>query len=160
MNTRHNVAWKLAEELSFYNNLSFKERFNGAFSVYMSENWKIRIIFPSTYMNKCGESIAKAADFFSLSPKEILIVHDDLELNYGDFRYEKGGGQRGHNGLRSVIQHLGTKDFVRFRVGIGRPPGKQNVSSYVLSQFSQTEKKALPFILQQAALELEKRLNS
>jgi PTH1 family peptidyl-tRNA hydrolase len=100
---------------------------------------------PSTWMNESGGSVAGLASFFKVDPAHVLVVHDDLELDLGTVRLKRGGGEGGHNGLRSVSASLGTRDYARLRIGIGRPPGRQDPADFVLKQFpgSQREEVAL-----------------
>lgn len=106
---------------------------------------------PRTYMNVSGGPIAALAKFFNVEPTDVIVVHDELDLDPGTVRLKRGGGEGGHNGLRSTSKSLGTKDYLRVRVGIGRPPGRQDPADFVLRPFSTTERKELPFLLQDAA---------
>ena len=151
--TRHNAGFLLAEHLPFSAGLSWQKKFKGEYADYLIGGRKISFLKPLTFMNKCGESIAAAAAFFKLSREQILIVHDDLELPFGEFALKQGGGLAGHNGLRSAAQLLGGKDFFRFRIGIGRP-SRGSPSSYVLSKFSDEEAAELPDLLDKTAREL------
>ena len=101
-------------------------------------------------MNRTGESARAAADFFRLEPENIIICHDDIELDFGEAAFKKGGGAAGHNGLRSAVQHLGTNEFFRFRLGISRP-ARGGVDSHVLGRFTQDEEAALPLFLEKAS---------
>jgi PTH1 family peptidyl-tRNA hydrolase len=102
-------------------------------------------------MNLSGRPVAALARFFSVPPTDVIAVHDELDLPFGDIRLKRGGGEGGHNGLRSVSSALTTKDYVRVRVGIGRPPGRQDPADYVLKPFASPERKELPVIIEQAA---------
>ena len=155
--TRHNAGFLLAEHLPFSAALSWQKKFKGEYADYILGGRKISFLKPLTYMNKCGESIAAATAFFKLAHEQILIVHDDLELSFGEFALKQGGGLAGHNGLRSAAQLLGGKEFFRFRVGICRP-ARGSPSSYVLSKFSDEEAAELPDLLDRAAYELVKIL--
>ena len=115
---------------------------------------KIHIILPKTFMNRSGISLAAAANFFKIIPEEILVIHDDLELDFGIAGFKYGGGLGGHNGLRSITSSLGTKDFNRFRIGISRPE-HNDITSYVLGKFSKEEQKELPFLLSESESILE-----
>ena len=101
-------------------------------------------------MNKSGESVLAAMNFFKFTPDQLLVVHDDIELDFGYIGFKKGGGLAGHNGLRSVVNLLNTTEFYRFRLGVSRP-GFSNVSSYVLSRFSSEEQTMIPSLLKKAA---------
>lgn len=106
---------------------------------------------PLTYMNLSGGPVAALARFYKIPPARILAVHDELDLPYGQIRAKLGGGEGGHNGLRSMSQSLSTKDYLRTRFGIGRPPGRQDPADYVLSDFSPAERKDLDFLVDRAA---------
>ena len=114
--------------------------------------------WPLTFMNLSGESVQPAAAFLKVDPKDVIVVHDELDLPWTDVRLKMGGGHAGHNGLRSLIQHLGSPDFVRVRVGIGRPPPEWAttardgaVHGWVLSGFDAVQRAELPGVLEQAA---------
>ena len=102
-------------------------------------------------MNESGGPVSSLASYYSVSPERIVIVHDELDIPFGAIRLKRGGGEGGHNGLRSVSASLGTRDYLRVRVGIGRPPGRMDPADYVLRDFSPTERKELPFLLGDAA---------
>jgi peptidyl-tRNA hydrolase, PTH1 family len=106
---------------------------------------------PLTYMNLSGGPVAALASFYKIAPDRILAVHDELDLPYGQLRAKFGGGEGGHNGLRSMSQSLSTKDYLRTRFGIGRPPGRQDPADYVLSDFSAAERKELEYLVDRAA---------
>ncbi len=101
---------------------------------------RLFLLKPLTYMNKSGEAVSRVAHFYRLSPEEILVVHDDIDMPLGRLKFVKDGGAGGHNGVRSVIALLGTKNFVRLKVGIGRPVDDMPVDAYVLSPFAQSER--------------------
>jgi PTH1 family peptidyl-tRNA hydrolase len=104
-----------------------------------------------SYMNESGGPVRQVAKFYGVSPDRIIAVHDELDIGFGTLRVKLGGGDNGHNGLRSLRASLGTGDFHRVRVGIGRPPGRQQVSDFVLSDYSSTERKEVPFHVYAAA---------
>jgi peptidyl-tRNA hydrolase, PTH1 family len=106
---------------------------------------------PMTYMNLSGGPVAGLAQFYKVPTDQIIAVHDELDIPYGQLRLKIGGGEGGHNGLRSMSRSLGTKDYVRVRFGIGRPPGRQDPADYVLSDFSSVERKELDFLVDRAA---------
>jgi peptidyl-tRNA hydrolase, PTH1 family len=112
---------------------------------------KIVIAKPTTYMNLLGTPTASLAAFYKITPERILAVHDELDLDFGTVRAKIGGGEGGHNGLRSMSKSLGTKDYARVRFGIGRPPGRMDPADYVLSDFSASERKELDFLVDRAA---------
>jgi PTH1 family peptidyl-tRNA hydrolase len=106
---------------------------------------------PATYMNISGGPVAGLAQFYKVAPTDVVVVHDELDLPLGTIKLKRGGGEGGHNGLRDISKALGTRDYVRARVGIGRPPGRMDPADYVLRDFSPTERKELPFLLADAA---------
>ncbi|MGL5865018.1 MAG: aminoacyl-tRNA hydrolase [Dermatophilaceae bacterium] len=106
---------------------------------------------PTSYMNESGGPVAGLLRFFSVPVEQLVVVHDELDLDAGVVRLKRGGGEGGHNGLRSISAVLGTKDYHRVRVGIGRPPGRQDPADFVLRDFSPTERTELPFIVDDAA---------
>lgn len=149
--TRHNAAWLLSGFLEITKNCSWQQKFNGLYSkidLSLTNGELIHLIKPETFMNLSGESVGAVASFFQIKPNEILIVHDELELKEGVLSFKWSGGLGGHNGLRSIKNVLGTADFFRFRIGIGRPePSDKNenadIASYVLSKFLPHELKIL-----------------
>ena len=106
---------------------------------------------PKTYMNLSGGPVASLRDFFKVPPERIVVVHDELDIPYGTVRLKLGGGDNGHNGLRSITSSLGTKEYLRVRVGVGRPPGRQDPADYVLKDFSAAERRELGFHVDRAA---------
>jgi peptidyl-tRNA hydrolase, PTH1 family len=135
--TRHNLGWLIADELARRHGGAFRSKFSGQLSeVRIGEN-KVALLKPETYMNESGRSIAAAARFFKVEPGALLVVHDDVDLEPGRLQARRGGGLAGHNGLRSIAQALRTNDFLRLRIGVGRPGrgDQRSVSDYVLSKF-------------------------
>lgn len=112
---------------------------------------KLVLAKPLTYMNLSGGPVAALGQFYKVPVDQIVAVHDELDIDYGRLRAKQGGGEGGHNGLRSMSRSLGSKDYLRVRFGIGRPPGRQDPADYVLSDFSTTERKELDFLIDRAA---------
>ncbi|MGD7706431.1 aminoacyl-tRNA hydrolase [Microlunatus sp. Y2014] len=104
-----------------------------------------------TYMNESGIGVGKVAAFHDIAPDHVVVVHDELDIDFAALRIKLGGGDNGHNGLKSIRAHLGTGDYYRIRVGIGRPPGRQDPAAYVLSDFSAVQRKELPMVIDRAA---------
>tara|TARA_R110002072_G_scaffold288917_1_gene455396 strand:- start:65415 stop:65984 length:570 start_codon:yes stop_codon:yes gene_type:complete len=152
--TRHNIAWQLFEKLSFYNRLNWREKYKGLMSDISIEGEKIVLLKPQTFMNLSGESVQPCAKFFKILPEEILVVHDELDLDFGTIAFKSGGGLAGHNGLKSINQLLGTNNFKRLRLGIGRPV-HGNVSSYVLSSYDNDESIAFDTYMEKAGDAIE-----
>jgi PTH1 family peptidyl-tRNA hydrolase len=131
-NTRHNIAWILLD--SYLSNKNWKSKFKGEYTDDSIDGEKRFFLKPMTYMNLSGESVRPLCDFFKIKPSEVLVIQDELDLPFGQIAFKKGGGLAGHNGLKSIAQHLGTQDFLRLRMGIGRPD-KGSVSNWVLGKF-------------------------
>ena len=106
---------------------------------------------PTTYMNVSGGPVAALSSYYSVPPERVIMVHDELDIPFDDVRLKRGGGEGGHNGLRDTTKALGTKDYIRVRVGVGRPPGRMDAADFVLRDFSTAERKVLPFLLDSAA---------
>ncbi len=151
--TRHNVGFMVADALA--------GRIGSAFSSHKKSNSEIVqarlgsrsvvIAKPRTFMNLSGQPVAALARFFSIEPANVVVVHDELDIDFGALRLKLGGGEGGHNGLRSISQHLSTKDYLRVRVGVGRPPGRMDPASFVLKPFSAAERKDLGVVVEEAA---------
>ena len=109
------------------------------------------VAVPSSYMNESGGPVKALLKFFSITPERLVVIHDELDIPAGEVRLKQGGGEGGHNGLRAISSALGTRDYLRVRVGIGRPPGRMDPADFVLRDFSAAEKKDLPFLLAEAA---------
>jgi peptidyl-tRNA hydrolase, PTH1 family len=135
--TRHNVGWLVVDELARRHGGSFRSKFSGQLGEVRLGDQKLALLKPETYMNESGRSIAAAAHFFKVDPGALLVVHDDVDLEPDRFQVRLGGGLAGHNGLRSIAQSLGTNDFQRLRIGVGRPGrgDRRSVSDYVLARF-------------------------
>jgi PTH1 family peptidyl-tRNA hydrolase len=106
---------------------------------------------PTTYMNVSGGPVAALAKYYDVPPERTVLVHDELDIPFADVRLKRGGGEGGHNGLRDTTKALGTKDYVRVRVGVGRPPGRMDPADYVLRDFARAELKDLPWLVDAAA---------
>jgi len=139
--TRHNAGFlfldALVEELGC--SWSNESRFQGLFAEGCVANSKVMLLKPDTFMNRSGQSVGKIARYYKLLPEEILVVHDELDFNPGVVKLKKDGGHAGHNGLRDIIAHLGSKEFYRLRIGIGRPAAGKIVVDFVLSSPSKPE---------------------
>ena len=111
----------------------------------------VTLAWPRSYMNLAGRPVAALTAFYKVPPERLVIVHDELDIPFGAVRLKLGGGDNGHNGLRSITQALGTRDFYRVRFGIGRPPGRMDPAAFVLRDFSTAERKDLPFLIDRCA---------
>jgi peptidyl-tRNA hydrolase, PTH1 family len=158
---RHNVGFFVADLLAERMGARFKAH-KGRADVVEGRLVGQRVVLakPSTYMNLSGGPVASLRDFFKVPVERIVVVHDELDLPFGTIRLKRGGGDNGHNGLRSLTQSLGNKDYLRVRWGIGRPPGRQDPADFVLKDFRATERKELPFLVDRAADAVEALLTS
>ena len=148
---RHNVGFMVADELARrWHAPAFREKFKGEFTKVAAGADDVVLLKPMTFMNLSGESVQAAMSFFKVPLHRVLCIHDELDLEFGVVRLKVGGGTAGHNGLRSVVQHCGGPDFVRCRVGIGRP-SRGRPEHYVLSDFSSLERVELARVLELAA---------
>ncbi len=145
--TRHNIAWMLLESSPVFKSSNWKSKFKGVYTEATHKGHKFWAIMPQTFMNLSGESVQPLAAFFKIPPEQILVIHDELDIPFGQVHFKMGGGLAGHNGLKSIAACLGTDNFARMRVGIGRPP-HGNVSAWVLSPFSKEEQVQLPLLLE------------
>ena len=138
---RHNVGWMVVDELARRHGGSFRSKFSGQLAEIRLAEAKLALLKPETYMNLSGQSLGAAARFFKTVPEQILAVHDEVDLEPGRLQARLGGGLAGHNGLRSLRQTLGTAEFLRLRVGVGRPGrgDRRPVADYVLSAFAPDE---------------------
>lgn len=134
---RHNAGWMVVDELARRHGAGFRGKFSGRLAETRLAGRRVALLQPETYMNESGRSIAAAARFYKLAPERVLVVHDDVDLEVGRLQARLGGGLAGHNGLRSIAQALGTQEFLRLRIGVGRPGrgDPRDVADYVLSPF-------------------------
>ena len=149
---RHNAGFLTADVLAARAGARFKA---GKFRTLAADGrlagQSVTIIKPLTFMNESGGPVTGVSGFYHLGPERLVVIHDELDLPFGSVRLKLGGGDNGHNGLRSVTTRLGTREYYRIRVGIGRPPGRMDPAAYVLRDFSAAERKELPFVLDRAA---------
>jgi PTH1 family peptidyl-tRNA hydrolase len=134
---RHNVGWMVVDELARRHGGSWRGKFSGRLAELRVDGSRVALVKPETYMNESGRSVGAALRFFKLPPERLLVVHDEGDLDLGRLQARLGGGLAGHNGLRSVAGQLGTPEFLRLRVGVGRPErgDPRSLSDYVLSDF-------------------------
>ncbi|GAA2535147.1 aminoacyl-tRNA hydrolase [Mycolicibacterium diernhoferi] len=151
--TRHNLGFMVADILA--------ERIGSGFKVHKKSGAEVTtgrlggrsvvLAKPRVYMNESGRQVGPLAKFYSVAPADVVVLHDELDIEFGRIRLKLGGGEGGHNGLRSVAAALGTKDFQRVRIGVGRPPGRKDPAAYVLEPFNSIERPEVPTICEQAA---------
>jgi peptidyl-tRNA hydrolase, PTH1 family len=134
---RHNVGWMVIDELARRHDASFRSKFNGRIADSRIGDRRIALLKPETYMNESGRSISAAARYYKVDPGAVLVVHDDVDLELERLQAREGGGLAGHNGLRSISLSLGTRDFLRLRIGVGRPGrgDPRDVADFVLAPF-------------------------
>jgi len=159
---RHNIGFMIADLLA--------ERAGGRFKAHKGRaevlegrlgrfpGRRVVLAKPRTYMNESGGPVSSVRDFYKVTPDRIVVIHDELDIPFGTLRLKSGGGDNGHNGLRSITRSLGTPDYLRVRFGIGRPPGRQDAADFVLRDFSPAERKELPFHIDRAADSVESLL--
>lgn len=156
--TRHNIGYLVVDELlrrtggkltkTKASALAATGRLPGAAGL---PGPRAVLVRPSTYMNVLGQPVGQLARFHSVSPDRVIAIHDDVDLDFDTVRLKKGGGEGGHNGLRSMTSHLGTRDYLRVRAGVGRPPGRMDTADYVLGRFSAQERTTLPIFVSDLA---------
>src|SRR5213083_750377 len=135
---RHNVGWLVLDELARRHGASWRAKFNGRLAELRLDGHRVALLKPETYMNESGRAVAAAARFFKVDPDAILVVHDEGDFDLGRLQARTGGGLAGHNGLRSIAQSLGTPEFLRLRVGVGRPErgDPRPLADWVLADFA------------------------
>ncbi len=150
-NTRHNIGFRTAERAAERLNIKIgKKKFRSlcAETVYSDE--KLLIIKPQTFMNASGEALREAKEFYRIALDQLIVVYDELDLPLGNIRISRGGGSAGHNGIKSIIASLGSGEFCRVRIGIGKPPGRKETRNHVLSGFSSNEKETVAEMVEAA----------
>ncbi|HUX72189.1 MAG TPA: aminoacyl-tRNA hydrolase [Cellulomonadaceae bacterium] len=159
---RHNIGQMVLDELGGRTGASFALRTTRGTRSAVAETRlgplpggapgaRVILAKPITYMNASGGPVATLAHYFGVAPDQVVAVHDDLDIPFGEVRLKRGGGEGGHNGLRDTTKALGTKDYLRVRVGIGRPPGRMDAADFVLRDFSAVERKDLGWLVSAAA---------
>jgi PTH1 family peptidyl-tRNA hydrolase len=153
-NNRHNVGQMVLDELASRVGGSFKSHktraqvLEGRLGI---GGPRVVLAKPATYMNVSGGPVAGLANFYGIAPDRVVAVHDEIDIPFNTVKLKIGGGEGGHNGLRDISKALATKDYLRVRVGVGRPPGRMDTADFVLRDFATAEKKELPFLLDEAA---------
>ena len=146
--SKHNVGFMLLDIITNELNLKFSNGFRGMFTDGRVGTEKVLFLKPHTYMNLSGYAVAELADYYKLSTEDILVIHDDMDLPLGRIRLRARGSSGGHNGLKSIISELGSQDFWRIKIGVGRPEEGREVVNHVLSGFSNEEIKILEDVLE------------
>ena len=152
-NTRHNVGFMVADELAERQGKPIQKlKFKALTNIFTMGKEKVLIMKPVTYMNLSGEAVGEAARFYKLPPERVLVISDDVSLPVGKLRIRKGGSAGGHNGLKSIIQHLGTDQFPRIKVGVGQKPHPDyDMADWVLSKFAGEDLKTITEAIRKAA---------
>jgi peptidyl-tRNA hydrolase, PTH1 family len=151
--TRHNVGFMVADVLAARLGSKFKTHKRSGAEIVTGRlaGHAVVLAKPRCFMNESGRQVGPLAKFYSVPPADIIVIHDELDIDFGRIRLKLGGGEGGHNGLRSLVAALGTKDFQRVRIGIGRPPGRKDPAAFVLETFSAAERPEVPTICEQSA---------
>ncbi len=153
--TRHNAGFLVLDELAGRMGARFRSHKPAHGSAEIAEGRlagaPVVLAKPGSYMNTSGGPVSQVSRFFKIPPTNLVVIHDELDLPYGTIRLKRGGGEGGHNGLKSISAAVGTRDYLRVRFGIGRPPGRQDPADYVLREFSAAERKDLEYLLDRAA---------
>ena len=152
--TRHNIGWDVIEAIPLLRDLRWTEKFKGLYTTYTDNGDKIYFLKPQTFMNLSGESVQPLMNFFKISVDDILVIHDEIDLPFGTIAFKNGGGLAGHNGLKSIAEVLGSQEFKRLRMGIGRPL-HGDVSNWVLSGYTGEDKDFLGNYLKATAEAVE-----
>ena len=147
-NTRHNIGFKVIDKL--VDDLNARDISKISFHGKLYRTANTLFLKPTTFMNLSGKSVQPVKHFFKVELEDIIVIHDDIDLPFGAVRFKKGGGHGGHNGLRSIDSHI-TKEYLRVRVGVGKPEHKSQVSDYVLHDFSEDESKVLDQLIDHIA---------
>lgn len=143
-NTRHNMGFNTVNKLAKQYNIEInKKKFKGLYGTGIIENEKVILLKPQTFMNLSGESIREAIDFYKIEEDKLIIIYDDIDIEPGIIKIRKTGGPGTHNGMKSVIQHINTRNFVRIRIGIGMPDHKGDLINHVIGSIPEEEKKVL-----------------
>jgi PTH1 family peptidyl-tRNA hydrolase len=153
---RHNAGFMVLDELARRVGGSFKAH-RGRADLIEARLADRRVVLakPKSFMNESGGPVASLRDFFKVDAADIVVVHDELDIPYGTLRLKLGGGDNGHNGLKSITKSIGTREYHRLRFGVGRPPRRQDPADYVLNDFSPVERRELPFHLDRSADAIE-----
>lgn len=154
--TRHNIGFEVVQALTGAAGIRFTKKAFSSLSV--KENYKGRevlFLLPQTYMNRSGEAVREAIAFYRISPKDLVVVHDDLDLALGRVKVDFNAGAAGHRGVGSITEMIGTKEFNRIRIGIGKPARKEEVEGYVLAPFGRDEGEVKRVMLNEAVRELD-----
>lgn len=150
--TKHNIGFITVDELAHREKVAFNQtKFEAHVAEFFLGHEKVLLVKPQTYMNESGRSVRPLLDYYKVSEEDLLVIYDDMDLPEGTIRLRQKGNAGGHNGMKSLIQHLGTNEFNRVRIGIGRPSGKETVVSYVLAPFPKKDHETMLVAVKTAA---------
>jgi len=152
--TRHNVGAEVLDVLAHRWNLKFKKgpmRVRAQIARQAGGNDAVVLAQPLSFMNVSGPAVASVLKYYKTDPEDLLIIHDDIDLPFAKLRLQHSRGPGGHNGIKSITQSLGTRDFYRLKIGVGRPPGRMDPAAYVLKRFSKTERSEVDILVHDAA---------
>ncbi len=155
-NTRHNVGFMVVQMLAEEAGIRLKNKgHQGLYGTGRVDGREVTLLLPQTFMNLSGASTGSACRSLGLAPEDLIVVHDDIDQSFGSLKLKSGGGHGGHNGIRNICQVLGHGDFLRVKVGVGRPAAGGDVARYVLSSFAAAEKKVLKTVLENSAMAIK-----
>lgn len=144
VNTRHNAGFFVIEKLAYTLGVDISEKkYKGLYTKVRIEDERVILLEPQTYMNRSGESVRAFMDYFKIEPSDVYVIYDDINLEPGNLRIRLKGSAGGHNGIKSLIEHMGTSDFPRIKIGVGEKPQKMDLADYVLGRFSEGDRKLL-----------------
>jgi len=150
--TRHNIGFQVVDRLAKTNHILIStKRFKSLYGTGWIDSQRVVLIKPMTFMNRSGEAVKRAAQFFQIGIEDLIVIHDDLDLPFGRLRFKRRGGDGGHQGVRSIIESMGKNTFLRLKIGIGRPPQGMDPAEYVLNPFDDIQKSFLDKVLSGAA---------
>lgn len=159
--TKHNIGFEVIDYVLDSNQFKLdKQKFRGAYTIERLGGEKVLLIEPMTMMNLSGEAVGPLMDYYNVDPEDLLVLYDDLDLPQGQVRLRQKGSAGGHNGMKSIIQHLGTDNFKRIRIGIGRPTNGMSVPDYVLQKFSKQEMETMNKVIEHSAHAVEDYISS
>ncbi|MDR2833059.1 MAG: aminoacyl-tRNA hydrolase [Streptococcaceae bacterium] len=156
-NTKHNIGFMTVDELASRHQVTFKEDkvFKASISEYFEGTQKVILVKPTTFMNESGKAVGPLSTYFNIALEDLVVIQDDLDMDVGKIRLRQKGGSGGQNGIKSIISHLGTQEFQRVKVGIGRPPKNMSVTNHVLSRFQGDQAIEIEIVIKKAADALE-----
>jgi PTH1 family peptidyl-tRNA hydrolase len=150
--TRHNIGFQVVDRLAEINHILIStKRFKSSYGTGQIDSREISLVKPMTFMNRSGEAVKKWVNFFQVGLGDLIVVHDDIDLSFGRLRFKRRGGDGGHQGVRSIIELMGGNNFLRLKIGIGRPPQGMDPAEYVLNHFDQKEQPRVDELLTRAA---------